>query len=1262
MKRTQRQFLHGTKRDGLTRMFFPPGKNSQGALLPVRRRVVQRPVQILSAGLLLLAALSVTLASGGADKFSSASGPLPQLFTSLNGPGNVFLTANVFGSGGTGTVFATVADFNGDGKLDYVTANQGNNTIGIALGNGDGTFKAPTSMTVACNPVSVAVGDFNGDGKMDLAVVDRGVSTDSVFFYMGNGDGTFQVPTSVSLGGLAASNQIVAADFNKDGHLDVAVSQINGSNVVVILGNGNGTFQAPRTVALPGQGWGVAVGDFNGDGIPDLVATSPAIGGVSNFLGKGDGNFTPVNNPISGTLPTANAFVPGGGPQSVAVGDFNKDGKLDIIAGLSGVNTAACVAVLLGNGDGTLKPEVLFGTADTPQSLAVGDFNGDGHLDWMASTGQINSADMGSITVGLGRGDGTFLATESYVAGTTPQWSAVADFNNDGKLDVVVPNSGSSSTSIFLGNGDGTLQSAVNISTPGLVPVIAVTGDFNNDGNADFVEFNNVGCPESVWAFLGKGDGTFQVPVNSSLGGSLCSGLIFMVAGDFNGDGKMDLGMLINTTTGPAVAIMLGNGDGTFQAPKITAAPGGRATWMSVGDLNKDGKLDAVVVQYQDNVLQIFLGNGDGTFQAPTTLATSRGPGSTVLGDFNEDGNLDLFVESQFDRNAEIFLGNGNGTFNAPSLIDIGSPSSPASVKQVGDFNLDGHLDIIFGHNDNRGIGISLLLGNGNGTFQTVQNYLVSGFSYVVAVADFNRDGAPDALLVDTSEEFISILLNQTPPPVNVSPGSLAFGNQLVGTISSTQPITVKNNGATATTIGVSVSGDFTQTNACPVSPATLAAGANCTVNVAFKPTTTGARNGTLMISYNFPGSPQTVSLSGTGVAPIVTLGASSVTFGNQIVGSSSSPQVVGLQNTGTATLTFTGAGITITGANAGDFSQTNTCGASVSAGANCSINVTFKPIATGARSASLSINDDATGSPQTVPLSGTGVAPVVSLSPTSLSFGSQPVGTSGAAQNVTLTNSGNAALTITSIAINGANSGDFAETNTCGASVAASANCSISVTFKPTATGNRAASVTITDDATGSPQAVSLTGTGTDFTIDVATGGSNTATVTAGQTATYNLQVTPVSGFNGTATLSCTGAPSEASCTPSPGSATPNGNTASAFAVNVTTTAPSILAPRGMPPRYPPMTWIRIVLPLVVALMLMVLLTRLTAATRGTKWAIAPAMVVLLGVLSWIGGCGGGGGGGVHNPGTPAGTYTLTVTGTSSGVSHTLKLTLKVN
>lgn len=399
------------------------------------------------------------------------------------------VTANVYGSAGTGTVYVAVADFNGDGKLDYVTANNGNNTIGVALGNGDGTFKSPSSISVACNPVSVAigdfngdgkpdlavstdgcspgtngvaillgngdgtftakgkltsplsnsvsavVGDFNGDGKMDLAVGDRGASTDSVFFYLGNGDGTFQAPTSVSLGVLAAANQIVAADFNKDGHLDVAVSEINGSNVVVILGNGNGTFQAPRNVALPAQGWGLAVGDFNGDGVPDLVATSPAIGGVSVFLGKGDGNFTPVNNPVTGTLPTTNAAAPNAGAQARAVGDFNKDGKLDVIAGLTGVSGAPSVAVLPGDGDGTFQPQLLFGTADMPVAIAVANFNGDGNPDWMTANNQTFD-----VVVALGRGDGTFLSARNFVGGNNPQQVAVADFNRDGKPDLVTAN------------------------------------------------------------------------------------------------------------------------------------------------------------------------------------------------------------------------------------------------------------------------------------------------------------------------------------------------------------------------------------------------------------------------------------------------------------------------------------------------------------------------------------------------------------------------------------------------------------------------------------------------------------------------------------------------------------------------------------------------------------------------------------------------------------------------------------------------------
>jgi hypothetical protein len=185
----------------------------------------------------------------------------------------------------------------------------------------------------------------------------------------------------------------------------------------------------------------------------------------------------------------------------------------------------------------------------------------------------------------------------------------------------------------------------------------------------------------------------------------------------------------------------------------------------------------------------------------------------------------------------------------------------------------------------------------------------------------------------------------------------------------------------------------------------------------------------------------------------------------------------IGVIYSGTATLTI--ASIKITGTNNGDFSEINTCGTSLAAGASCTINVTFKPTKTGTRTGTLSITDNAAGSPQTVSLTGTGTAPAVTLSPTSLTFGNQKVGTSSPAQTVTLTNSGTATLTIASIKITGTNSSDFSETNTCGTSLAAGASCTISVKFKPTTTGTRTGTLSVTDNAAGSPQSVSLTGTG---------------------------------------------------------------------------------------------------------------------------------------------------------------------------------------
>jgi len=314
---------------------------------------------------------------------------------------------------------------------------------------------------------------------------------------------------------------------------------------------------------------------------------------------------------------------------------------------------------------------------------------------------------------------------------------------------------------------------------------------------------------------------------------------------------------------------------------------------------------------------------------------------------------------------------------------------------------------------------------------------------------------------------------------ISTTPTTVTFGNQSVGTSSAAQSVTLTSTGNAALTISsITATGDFTQTNNCATS---VPAGNNCTVNVIFIPTATGTRSGSLNISDNAAGSPQTVTLTGTGVTagPAASLAPTDLTFSSQIVGSTSGGQTLTLTNTGNASLTITS--LAITGTNASDFAQTNNCGSSVGAGANCTINVTFTPSASGSRAASVTITDNATGSPQTVALTGTGTATAAtaSLTPASLTFASQAVGSSSSAEGVTLTNTGNATLTISSLAVTGANATDFAQTNNCGSSVAAGANCTISVTFTPSASGSRAASVTITDNATGSPQTVRLSGTG---------------------------------------------------------------------------------------------------------------------------------------------------------------------------------------
>jgi hypothetical protein len=307
-----------------------------------------------------------------------------------------------------------------------------------------------------------------------------------------------------------------------------------------------------------------------------------------------------------------------------------------------------------------------------------------------------------------------------------------------------------------------------------------------------------------------------------------------------------------------------------------------------------------------------------------------------------------------------------------------------------------------------------------------------------------------------------------------LSPGSLTFSGQAVGSTSALQKVTLKNSQQVTLNIsGIKFtgtnSGDFAETNNCGSS---LNPGGTCTINVTFTPSAVGTRTAVLNVDDDGLNSPQTASLSGTGIAP-VTLSASSISFGSVLTGSSATAKPVTLTNNQNVALT--GISVSISGSSA--YSQVNTCGNTIPAGGKCTITVTFAPATAGAQTGTVIITDSANNSPQSINLTGSGMLPV-SLTPAALNFGTQTVGTTSAGKIVTVTNHEKIAVNFTSVAISGTNRSDFAESNNCN-SVAAGGTCTVTVTFTPTARGSRAATLTLTDSATNSPQTAKLSGTG---------------------------------------------------------------------------------------------------------------------------------------------------------------------------------------
>ena len=645
-----------------------------------------------------------------------------------------FIARRDFVPGGS---LVAAADMNNDGKADIIMANSSPPTLSVMLGAGDGTFQRAivTNFPSGQSLSSLAIADFNVDGKPDVVTLIQFGGTGSVL--LGRGDGTFQPPINTPVDFQSAG--IAIGDFNSDGKPDLAVtsSSFPSAAVSVSLGNGDGTFGPRQSFPVGASPASVAVGDLNVDGKLDVAVANGGSNSVSALLGNGDGTL----------LPAINIEVDGS-PRSLTITDFDGDQKPDLGVVLSNLDE---ISILVGNGDGTFLFPLNVAVSQNPVFMASADFNEDKIPDLVvAHSNQFGGA--GSISLLLGIGDGSFQAPASYALNGSPTMLDVSDFNGDGFRDVVISQpflsfSSVSNISEFFGKGDGTLQSAakININTPNSL----VVADFDRNGILDFA-VDSGSFPHLISIFMGNGDGTFRagtsIMLNFSGSGSP------LVAGDFNNDQIPDLVVASFST----IAVLLGYGDGSFQAPLIFNTNINSSS-LAVADFNSDGKQDLVAggTNFGPGMVMVLLGIGNGSFESPKSFTTANTISALATGEFNGDGLLDLVTVSSNTNSASVFLGNGDGTFSQLSDIPVGR--SPIAVS-VGDMNNDGFADIVSANSSSSNV--SILLGNGRGGFQAAFNFAVVGNPSSLTLGDFNKDKRLDVAVTSSGANTVSVLLN----------------------------------------------------------------------------------------------------------------------------------------------------------------------------------------------------------------------------------------------------------------------------------------------------------------------------------------------------------------------------------------------------------------------------------------------------------------------------------------------------------------------
>src|SRR5262245_43031737 len=695
-----------------------------------------------------------------------------------------FAVAPLFGSG-HGPYAVAIADLNQplDGNLDLVAANYDGHSVSVLLGNGDGTFGPKTDYVAGT--ASVAVGDLSGDGKLDLAVADFGFNRVAVL--RGNGAGGFGSPAYFTTGSGPFS--VAIGNFNADAFPDLATANYGSNNVSILLGFAGG-FGAKTDFPAGQQAQGVAVGQLNADANLDLAVANLGSDNLTVLFGNGSGGF-----------PTSASFAVGDQPYGPpAIADVNADGKSDLVAQNFGSST---VSVLLGNGAGNFSPAPgnPFATGPNPVGVAIGDLTGDGKRD-------LAVANFGSHTVSVMPGDntGSFPTHTEYVVGHAPGLVAIGDVNNDGQLDLAVGNRDDRAVSVLLNNTNPGFAAVTELPT-GLGAYGVAQGDVNGDGKADLAVADFTANTVSVTLGLGGGRFGPRMPFNTG------AGPISVAIGDMTGDGQADL--VVANYASNNVSVLAGNGGGSFSSVAGSPFAVGTAPFcVAIGDLNLDGRRDLAVANYESGSISLLLGAPGGGFTTPPPILVGSNPISVAIGDIYVDGNgyPDLAVANNSSNTWAMLPGDGTGGFpEVPDAHATGANPYSVGIRDlngdgvadvvvttytdntvsvflnhrtsfaprvdyptgvhprvlaIGDLSGDGSLDLVaVNHDDNTGT-VTVLPGNGNGTFSTRTDFCVGSGPRGLALGDLSGDGRLDLAVASEYTSTVSVMLNAGTFPV----------------------------------------------------------------------------------------------------------------------------------------------------------------------------------------------------------------------------------------------------------------------------------------------------------------------------------------------------------------------------------------------------------------------------------------------------------------------------------------------------------------